>query len=91
MRRIEATTAFRRDIKRLRRGQRRDLERVVHDLAAMIAADQALSARHRDHGLTGHLAGFRECHVRPDLILIYEKRDDALVLTRLGSHSELFG
>lgn len=54
--------------------------------------DQPLDARHRDHDLSGDWAGYRECHVKPDLLLIYRKSDsDALRLARLGSHSELFG
>jgi mRNA interferase YafQ len=52
--------------------------------------DQALAERFRDHPLSGEWAGFRDCHVKPDLVLIYEKPDDeTLRLVRLGSHSEL--
>lgn len=44
----------------------------------------------RDHALTGNWAGHRECHLKPDLLLIYDKPDDeTLVLRRLGSHSDL--
>lgn len=44
------------------------------------------------HGLIGDWTGYRECHVKPDLLLIYRKPDaDTLRLARLGSHSELFG
>jgi mRNA interferase YafQ len=47
---------------------------------------------HRDHDLSGDWAGYRECHIKPDLLLIYRKSDaDTLRLARLGSHSELFG
>jgi mRNA interferase YafQ len=42
--------------------------------------------------LSGDWAGYRECHVKPNLLLIYRKVDqDTLRLARLGSHSELFG
>jgi mRNA interferase YafQ len=42
--------------------------------------------------LAGDWAGYRECHIKPDLLLIYKKPDDeTLRLARLGSHSELFG
>ncbi|MGD1641148.1 type II toxin-antitoxin system YafQ family toxin [Klebsiella pneumoniae] len=48
--------------------------------------------RYRDHDLSGDWAGYRECHIKPDLLLIYRKSDaDTLRLARLGSHSELFG
>ncbi|WP_250142837.1 MULTISPECIES: type II toxin-antitoxin system YafQ family toxin [Enterobacteriaceae] len=50
------------------------------------------SARYRDHDLSGDWAGYRECYIKPDLLLIYRKSDaDTLRLARLGSHSELFG
>lgn len=46
----------------------------------------------KDHALTGEMSGFRECHLKPDLLLIYAKAEDppALILMRIGSHSELF-
>ena len=58
----------------------------------MLAVDDALPERMRDHALGGQWKDFRDCHVRPDLVLIYCKSgDDLLSLARLGSHSELFG
>ena len=57
-----------------------------------LANDLTLDSRHRDHDLSGDLGGYRECHVKPDLLLIYRKPDaNTLRLARLGSHSELFG
>lgn len=56
----------------------------------MLAADKHLPRRNVDHPLTGEWSDHRDCHIRPDLILIYRKPDDAsLELVRLGSHSEL--
>ena len=53
-------------------------------------ADEPLQERHRDHALTGDWIDHRDCHIRPDLILIYRKPDnETLQLVRLGSHSEL--
>ncbi|CAK7193096.1 hypothetical protein COMNV_01309 [Commensalibacter sp. Nvir] len=55
-----------------------------------LANDKDLEPRHVDHALAGTWKGFRNCHVKPDLILIYEKPDlETLVLVRLGSHAEL--
>lgn len=55
-----------------------------------LATDQVLAARYRDHALTGEWKDHRDCHVKPDLVLIYQKPDTArLRLVRLGSHSEL--
>ena len=56
-----------------------------------LAADQSLPAANRDHALSGDWTACRECHIRPDLLLIYRKMDaDTLELVRLGSHSDLF-
>ncbi len=91
MREIERTTRFKRDYKREARGQHRaTLDASLAVLLIALANDEALSERYRDHPLSGEWAGFRDCHVKPDLVLIYEKPDDdTLRLVRLGSHSEL--
>jgi mRNA interferase YafQ len=92
-RRIEPTTAFRRDYKRESKGILRNrLEGLLRPILTALAADDALPAANRDHSLTGDWNDCRECHVRGDLLLVYRKPDDtSLQLVRLGSHSELFG
>jgi mRNA interferase YafQ len=60
------------------------------EVVDMLAADKPLPRRNFDHPLTGEWNDHRDCHVRPDLVLIYRKPDDtSLELVRLGSHSEL--
>lgn len=55
-----------------------------------LANDQELEPRHHDHALTGQWKDHRDCHIKPDLVLIYQKQDDdTMRLVRLGSHSEL--
>jgi len=92
MRTIERTGAFRRDFKREKRGQyRRDIHSLVSDLVTLLAEDKALSEKNRDHGLSGDWRDYRECHLKPDLLLIYRKPNaQVLQLVRMGSHSELF-
>lgn len=91
MRTIRWSSAFKRDYKRLSKGQGRPaLDAVLTPVVLALAADQPLKTRYRDHDLSGDWAGYRECHVKPDLLLIYRKSDDTLKLARLGSHSELF-
>jgi len=89
MRTIERSSAFKREAK----GQHRAT--LDADLVAVLSAlayDQPMETKHRDHDLSGDWSGYRECHILPDLLLIYRKPDDAtLRLARLGSHSELFG
>jgi mRNA interferase YafQ len=58
----------------------------------LLASDRVLSRNNRDHALSGDWMGYRDCHIKPDLLLIYRKPDaNTLRLARLGSHSELFG
>jgi mRNA interferase YafQ len=61
------------------------------EVVNLLAADKVLPHRSFDHPLAGEWSDHRDCHIRPDLILIYRKPDDeSLELVRLGSHSELF-
>jgi len=93
MRTIERSTAFKRDYKRESKGQQRDaLDTDWMPVLLALANDQPLQPRHHDHELSGDWRVYRECHVKPDLLLIYRKPDsETLWLVRLGSHSELFG
>lgn len=85
MRRIEWTTAFKRDFKKIG-----TLESAFVEALWTLANDEPLPERFRDHELKGEWKGFRDCHIRPDLILIYRRPTaDRLQLVRLGSHSEL--
>jgi mRNA interferase YafQ len=93
MRTIERSTAFKRDFKRETRGRyRATLEDILKPVLTGLVTDQPLDERYRDHDLSGQWAGYRECHIKPDLLLIYSKTDNNILrLARLGSHSELFG
>jgi mRNA interferase YafQ len=94
MRTIERSSAFKRDYKRAKATPRhsKDLDSIVLNVVALLLSDQVLPKNSRDHALSGDWAGYRECHIKPDLLLIYRKPDvDTLRLARLGSHSELFG
>jgi mRNA interferase YafQ len=91
MRTVKHTGRFRRDYKREksgRHGKRLDAE--LLETVAMLAKDEPLSRRYFDHALGGEWSDHRDCHIRPDLILIYRKPDETtLELVRLGSHGEL--
>jgi mRNA interferase YafQ len=93
MRRIEQTNAFRRDFKRQKSGQHRhELDAVLMFAVSLLADDKPLPERNHDHSLGGDWRDHWECHLKPDLLLIYRKPDaEVLQLVRLGSHSELFG
>ena len=91
MRSIKRTNAFRRDYRREMRGHHRAiLESQFQQTVNLLVADETLPLRYHDHALTGNWEGYRDCHFRFDLVLIYRKLDGELLeLTRLGSHSEL--
>lgn len=91
MRTIEWTGRFKRDYKREKKGPHRaTLSAELATIVTLLQSDQPLPDNLRDHALSGEWKDRRDCHVRPDLVLIYRKPDDeTLQLVRLGSHSEL--
>lgn len=87
---------FLKDWERLSRSGRYDMARLKAVMLLLIANDAPLPPEWRDHPLKGEWAGFRECHVGGDFLLIYLVDDDAgksgrLTFVRTGTHSELFG
>ena len=91
MRRIEPTGQFKRDYKREAKGQHRaTLDAELKLVLQSLTDDQPLEPRYCDHALTGEWKDHRDCHIKPDLVLIYQKPDaEILRLARIGSHSEL--
>lgn len=89
---IERSTAFKKDFKRESKGKyRKTLDADLRNVLKMLATDMPLGSRFFDHELSGNFSGYRECHLKPDLLLIYSKQNpETLRLARLGSHSELF-
>ncbi len=88
MYKIFRTSSFKIDYKKLNAKEKELLKTIVTKLAN---AD-VLEEKYKDHSLIGNYLGCRECHVKPDLLLIYRIDDDVLelALVRAGSHSKLF-
>lgn len=86
---LHRTKRFRKDFRREKRTDAgaADLLRNVVDL---LVEGKELPEFLKDHPLRGNWKNCRECHLRPDLLLIYQITDDGITLVRLGSHSELF-
>lgn len=91
MRLIKEQGQFKRDYKReLKGGYKETLGVELSAIILALANDFPLIERYRDHALSGTWAGFRNCHIRADLVLIYRKAGEGeLHLVRLGSHAEL--
>ena len=87
---IILSTKFKKDLKLAgKRGLK--LEK-LREAVNVLAAEESLPEKYRDHGLTGDYKGFRECHIEPDWLLIYRIQEEILelFLFRTGSHSDLF-
>ena len=87
---IKYHTMFKKDYKRIKkRGY--DISR-LEKIVELLANEVPLPEQFIDHNLSGNYNGFRECHIAPDWLLIYQVNNNelVLVLSRTGSHSELF-
>lgn len=87
---IEFTTRFKKDLK-LAKKQNKNLDKMF-EVIEILANGGKLDAKYRDHDLSGNFKDTRECHIEPDWLLIYEIKEDILVLmlSRTGTHSDLF-
>lgn len=89
---IETTSKFKKDLKKyVGKGKSVSFDE-FEKIIDMLADDIPLPAKYCDHPLKNNFKGFRECHIKPDLVLIYKKKKDRLILTlcKLNSHSNLF-
>ena len=91
MRTIKHTSQFKRDYKHEKKsGRHKKLDHDLLSIIALLAKDESLPINKHDHTLIGEWDDHRDCHIKPDLILIYRKPNDkSLELVRLGSHSKL--
>ncbi len=90
MLRIVPSNKFKKDLKlAVKRGY--DIK-LLEEVVNRLANEEALEPKYKDHSLSGNYSGFRECHITPDWLLIYQIINDELVLflSRTGSHSDLF-
>ena len=86
---VKMTSAFKRDLKRERKTDCR-IDMLLEIIVDELQINEPLDEKYRDHALTGKWKPCRECHVKPDLLLVYDYTDDeTLMLVRLGSHAEL--
>lgn len=91
MLKIKQTSQFKKDLKAAIR-QNCDLN-LLEQVIDKLAKQEPLDKKHRDHALTGKFKKYRECHITSDWLLMYQVKEDVLVLSlaRLGSHAKLLG
>ena len=95
MYRFKPSSKFRKQYKKLNQKDKEITKKIINKLLN----NEILESKYKDHKLIGKYAGFRECHIKPDLLLIYKKENNAssgrlpiliLVCIAIGSHSDLF-
>ncbi|MCG8611295.1 MAG: type II toxin-antitoxin system YafQ family toxin [Pseudomonadales bacterium] len=86
---LEYSTQFKKDFKKIIKRSISDIIE-VGNVISILQRGETLDPKHVDHPLTGDWQSYRDCHVKPDLVLIYKIDDETLKLARIGSHSELF-
>lgn len=91
MYKIQYTTRMKHDVKRMKR-RGKDMSKLLSVLS-MLSKGEKLPDSNKDHQLSGNLKDFRECHIEPDWLLMYQIFDDTLILsaTATGTHSDLLG
>ena len=88
MYKIFRTNSFKKDYKKLSTQDKN----LIKDIIIQLLKGEELDKKYKDHKLIGDYIGCRECHIKPDLLLIYRVDNDILelALVRVGSHSKLF-
>ena len=88
---IRSTKTYRKSYKRV--SQYKDFDSgTLEAVIDILQSDKTLPQKYRDHQLSGTLKEYRECHIKSDILLVYQKYDDVLILllVDIGSHSSLF-
>lgn len=90
MYRVKFTTAYKRAYKLMKK-RGADMA-LLDDVVDQLRRGETLAPRYSDHGLSGKFRGFRECHIKPDWLLVYLIENDVLTLTLVdtGSHADIF-
>ena len=91
MYKIVYTNRMKKDV-RLMKKRGKDIGKLTNVLS-LLASGEPLPVQYKDHHLSGNLRDFRECHIEPDWLLMYQIYEDTLILsaTATGSHADLFG
>ena len=83
----EPSHRFKKDLKKYEHNK--PVKEAFDTVLKMLVKQEQLPAKYRDHALIGNYIGCRECHLKPDTLLIYWTDSQCVYLARIGSHSEL--
>jgi len=86
---LDYSSQFKKDFKKITKMPIPDIID-VGNIISTLQKGLTLEAKHVDHPLSGNWNGFRDCHIKPDLVLIYRINENTLQLARIGSHADLF-
>ena len=86
---LEYSNQFKKDFKKVTKMPIPDIIE-VGNVISTLQKERVLEAKYVDHPLSGNWNGFRDCHVKSDLVLIYRKHGNTLQLARIGSHNDVF-
>ncbi len=84
---ISYSKKFKKDFKKIDDNEIKD---ELKNIISKLANSEPLEVKYKEHALKGNYKNFRECHLAPDMLLIYKIENNILYCYRLGSHSELF-
>lgn len=90
MMKIKYSKEFKRNFKHLRKRNVKNLDTRFQEILSDILSLKTLNTKYKDHALIGNWKGYRECHIFPDLIMIYKTTDEYLLLATIGTHSDIF-
>ena len=88
MRTVHLSKAFKKDLKAIKSSGYKEQE--LFDVIDKLRQNIPLEPKYRDHVLIGNWVNYRECHIKPDWLLIYKLEPNVLYLARTGSHAKLF-
>ena len=88
---IIAGSRFKKELKKVVAAPKhqKDVQVILNSLTELLRRGRDLPEKYRDHGLH-RLEGHRECHIKPDLLLIYKPEKEVIRFARIGSHSDIY-
>jgi mRNA interferase YafQ len=87
---VKLTRLYKKSLKRIKFSGDKSALTEIEEVVDVLSTGKKLSLAYKDHYLGGDYKGYRECHIRPDLLLVYQISDNDLILVNVGSHSHIF-